>query len=405
MSRDTLSTLHGCPFIVLRTSSPWLTILIIAGWLWLAGCRWPGAAPPDPPAGALPPPPALPGSPAPVVQPAGMTQPAAPPASRDPYAPLKDPMTVVALVGDQPILSGDLLPTVDQMLQPYAGRIPEEQLQEQRLQLIKQLLERRIQFKLLYLDFLRTLPADRRETALADIRKRAEEQFEKEELPRLLERTDTENAAKLDAVLRRYGSSLEATKRDYVEQLIARSMVGRKVDRNPEITRQELLQYYQEHLDRYTHRARARWEQLTVRFDRFATREEAWRAIAEMGNQVLRGAPLEAVARKHSQGVNASLGGYHDWTTQGSLRSEVLDQAIFSLPIGQLSPILEDETGFHIVRVLEREEAGTTPFEKAQEEIRQQLRQEKIQRQIDQLLHSLRQEIPVWTYWDLGADG
>ena len=42
---------------------------------------------------------------------------------------------------------------------------------------------------------------------------------------------------------------------------------------------------------------------------------------------------------------------------QGRLVCEALDQALFTLPVGKLSPIIEGPTGFHIVRVTEREEA------------------------------------------------
>ena len=58
------------------------------------------------------------------------------------------------------------------------------------------------------------------------------------------------------------------------------------------------------------------------------------------------------------KGPTSHEGGRYDWTTKGSLVSDVIDQAIFSLPVGKLSRILEDEKGFHIVRVIEREDCG-----------------------------------------------
>ena len=67
------------------------------------------------------------------------------------------------------------------------------------------------------------------------------------------------------------------------------------------------------------------------------------------------GAPFPEIARSGSDGVTASDGGARDWTTQGSLVSKKLDEALFGLPVGELSPILEDEYGLHIVRVTERE--------------------------------------------------
>ena len=64
----------------------------------------------------------------------------------------------------------------------------------------------------------------------------------------------------------------------------------------------------------------------------------------------------------HSQDISATDGGVHSWTNKDSLVSEVLDEAIFTLPVGQLSQILEDKRGFHIVRVVERERSDGDSF-------------------------------------------
>ena len=65
-----------------------------------------------------------------------------------------------------------------------------------------------------------------------------------------------------------------------------------------------------------------------VRPTEFPSERDALKALADMGNAVLRGAPLDVVARRRSQGPRAEQGGKYDWTTQGSLASEVLDEAV-----------------------------------------------------------------------------
>ena len=67
-----------------------------------------------------------------------------------------------------------------------------------------------------------------------------------------------------------------------------------------------------------------------------------------MGNQVFAGAPFAEVAKAGSDGVTAAAGGQRDWTNKGSLACQELDRALFGLPVGQLSPIIEGPTGFHI---------------------------------------------------------
>ena len=119
-----------------------------------------------------------------------------------------------------------------------------------------------------------------------------------------------------------------------------------------------------------------------------------------MGNMVLRGKPWPTVASEESETFNAGRGGAHDWTEPGSLRSNVLESAIFSLSPNQLSRILEDETGFHIVRVVERTEEGVVPFAEAQVEIREKLKLQKQNERVKQWLKELKGKTYVWNFFE-----
>ena len=99
-----------------------------------------------------------------------------------------------------------------------------------------------------------------------------------------------------------------------------------------------------------------------VRIDKYRSKTDAYAAIACMGNQVLAGKPLAQVAKAQSDGPTADQGGLRDWTGKGSLVAQQLDLALFGLPVGQLSPILESESGYHIIRVVERRECRASRF-------------------------------------------
>ena len=137
-----------------------------------------------------------------------------------------------------------------------------------------------------------------------------------------------------------------------------------------------------------------------VKFFNFNSKGEAYRTIARWGNEILAGKPFAEVAKAHSQDFSAEGGGQKDWTTQGSLRSVQLDEALFRLPPGMLSPILEDEDGFHIVRVLEREDAKRTPFTDVQDQIKGQLYDGNKDKHKLQYIDKLRERVPVWTIFD-----
>ncbi len=334
------------------------------------------------------------------------SSPSVPEAEQAPLTIFK-PSQIIAWVGDQPIQVGDVMPLVEQIIAPHLAemepQVVEQQkaaIEQQKDKLMKQALDSVIQTKLLYLDFLRTIPADKKKEVLPKIMSRAEEQFVEKQLPEAMQKAKVETRAELEAKLREFGSSIQRQKQAFVERAFGQSVLSQKVNYEPEITHQAMLDYYYAHLAEYEISARARWEKLSVRFDRFANKQQAWAALGEMGNEVLRGAALGAVAQRRSQTIDAPEGGYHDWTSQGSLASDVLDQAIFSLPLGRLSERIEDAEGFHIVRVIERTEPTRTPFEQAQVDIKEILRKEHVKEQVNAYVAKLKQEIPVWNSFD-----
>src|SRR4029079_9432804 len=120
-----------------------------------------------------------------------------------------------------------------------------------------------------------------------------------------------------------------------------------------------------------------------------------------MGNEVLLGGtPLPAVARKYSHEPHAQDGGYYDWVTPGSLASKPIDKAVFSLDVDKLSAIIEDESGFHIIHVLERKDAGQISFQEAQPKIRETIAHQRKAQQHRKDLAEVKRKTKIWTIYD-----
>ena len=65
-----------------------------------------------------------------------------------------------------------------------------------------------------------------------------------------------------------------------------------------------------------------------------------------------------------------------------------------------MSQILEDNDGYHIVRVIERHDAGMMPFRDAQVEIKKKLKEERSKKTTDEYLEKLRNKTQIWTIFD-----
>ena len=302
----------------------------------------------------------------------------------------------LATVGSEWILAGEVLGSVNELIEQNKDRIPKSQLEEQRLMLVRQKLKQKIETKLIYQDARRTIPKENFPT----IEEKLGEYFEKEELPGLMERSGASSRQELEQKLQGFGTSMERERRTFMERALAQQWVQEQIKSTEEINHEQMLAYYQEHLAEYEYPAQARWEQIMVRFSDYPSKADAYAAIAGMGNQVLAGQAFAEVAKAGSVGSTAAQGGQREWTSKGSLVSQALDQALFGLPIGRLSPILEDDQGFHIIRILERKEAGRTPFLEAQVGIREKIREQRRRAKVEECLVRLKEEIPVWTVFD-----
>jgi parvulin-like peptidyl-prolyl isomerase len=316
---------------------------------------------------------------------------------------------IIARIGTETILASDILPLAEEALNQQLGKMTKEQreaiapeeFEKTRWLYVQKILEQLIETKMKYADAVSNIPKER----LPDIKTSVNESFEKTRLKSLLEKYGAANRSELESKMAAAGQSLDRQRQLYFEAAMAASWENQHVNRHKEIPVSQVLGYYQQHIADFEFPARARWEQLMANFDHFSSRPEAYRALCDMGNEVLRGADFATVAKARSHGPTAIKGGQYDWTSRGGLVSKEIDAAIFSLPPGRMSQIIEDDKGFHIVRVIERTDAGRKPFLEAQVEIRDKLREESINAQKDEFLAKIKARLPVWTVFGDANEG
>lgn len=305
---------------------------------------------------------------------------------------------LVAQVGDQPIFYGEILGDLNQIVDREMPDASETLKDARRRELFEMMLPKLVEQKMVYVDFERNLPdLDKR---LPEIMDRLEKSFYESEIPKLMKRTGVEDPRQLEARMIEAGTSMRNIKRAWKENQIVGFYLSEKFKEEREVTHEDMVEYYRSHLDKYSFPARVRWEELMVRLDAFPTPEEARRAIESMGNEVVFGAPFDAVARRSSQGSTAAAGGRYDWTNQGSIKDADLDRQLFTIPLGYLSDVVVGPDGFRIVRVLEREPGGHKAFRDVQREIKEAIQKERRQAQINEYLDKLKRDVPVWTIMD-----
>ena len=147
-----------------------------------------------------------------------------------------------------------------------------------------------------------------------------------------------------------------------------------------EFSDDEISAYYDSHPEAFVRREEARARHILFRLTENASaeREERVRGLAQGVLDDLRGgADFVAAAAEHSEDEGtAEAGGDLGFFPLGRMMPP-LEDAAFSLPIGELSDPVRTELGFHILRVEERMEAGIKPLEEARQAVIDALQEEK----------------------------
>ena len=317
---------------------------------------------------------------------------------------------MVARVGTQVILLGDILPKLRRAALRMINEGLKKMSEEERARITKHeiemdinaiseryypdVLQEQILFALVYGDY--EFSHDKASRSMFDAK--MGEEFDRTEIPDMMKEFNVENLVALKGFLKdQLGSSLEKEKRLWIREQIVKQWISMSVQRaTGECTHDEMTDFYEKNLGMFTTKTQARWQEMVVLLSKHTTEQEAWDKIRWMGNYAAKGIPFEEIAKEDSDGFTASDGGVWDWTTKGNLASAELEQAIFTQPIGQLSPaIIRSDKGLHIIRVLERQEEKVVPFVEAQSIIREKIKMQRAQRYQDEYLAELRHRFPT----------
>lgn len=304
----------------------------------------------------------------------------------------------IAQVGSQVVLAGDIMDSVDRILEENKDKIPPEAYPIQREMIARAFLAQAVESKLIYCDILRTIPPEGLQKNIEMIDKL----FEGQELPQRMKKADVTLREDYEKLLESQGTSILKQKYLFREIVLCQQWLQQSIMVNEDVSPAEVMDYYREHPQEFETPPKARWEELVVRKSRFHSREDARREIVRMGSLVAVQEQLFAeVARQFSHKATSMDGGKHDWIQPGELASKPLEKAVFSQPVGQLSEdIIEDDDCFYIIRVLERQELIRKPFVDAQVEIKQKIVQQKKEKGRQEYLDRLRKEIPILTIFD-----
>jgi peptidyl-prolyl cis-trans isomerase C len=294
-------------------------------------------------------------------------------------------------------VNGDYL-TVDDILRAAADRLkelpadmPEQAFRTSAAQIIQQTIDQQVLQTLVYAEAGRRLSDE-------------QNKYIDRELERKL-REMVANAGgsrtRLEEDLAVQGTDLKTVAKDARRDMSVSLFLNQRFQPAITVTRGMLWDYYQQHISEYSTPRQVQMQIIAAPFADFisatapsdadvSAARSAARALVEQARAAVAGGEdFGAVARGLSRGVKASGGGLWPMMPAGSFRERPVERAAFTMNEGQVSDVIETDTGCYLVKVRKVEAGTVVSFEDAQQRIDQALRREKAARLEQEYLDKL----------------
>ncbi len=192
----------------------------------------------------------------------------------------------------------------------------------------------------------------------------------------------------LGQALQAQGMTMERYREQLSAQILRYKLMGHEVQSKVDITRQEIRTYYQEHLDDFRQSAHSRISRISfpIGADSVQAQQNAEIALRKLTE----GKSVDTILEEMSGRSQVEGGDMGDFKP-GEL-SPAFEQAISKLQSGNHSEIIDLGGSLHILKVENKTTGGVADLASVEEDIRQQLRQKKLDQKLEQWRTKLKGE-------------
>jgi peptidyl-prolyl cis-trans isomerase C len=200
----------------------------------------------------------------------------------------------------------------------------------------------------------------------------------------------TEEAFK--QALAQQNMSPEQLRADARSEMLVTKMLQAEIESKVVVTPAQVQDYYQNNPDRFKQPERVRASHILLRLPEQAdaAAKAAVRAKAQdVLTQVRAGKDFAALAKQYSEDPgSAPNGGDLNLFPRGQMVAP-FDQAVFALPVGNVSDLVETQFGFHIIKLVEKQPERAVPLDEVRTQVQQFLENQARQEQTQSLIKAL----------------
>ena len=199
----------------------------------------------------------------------------------------------------------------------------------------------------------------------------------------------------LEKLLAAQDMTMADLKKRLVEEFSPQQVIHVEISERIAVSDKDERAYYEAHAADFAIPAEATVREILLKAsgpERAAKRAEAEAVRARL---IEPGADFATIAAEVSDAGTKKVGGLLGTVKKGDLAT-ALDEVAFTLPVGEISQIIEADYGFHILKVDARTEATSKPFDTVKAEIEKKIQDERFSVEYKQYMVKAWSEATIW---------
>lgn len=199
----------------------------------------------------------------------------------------------------------------------------------------------------------------------------------------------------LEKLLAQQNMTMADLKRRLLEDAAPQQVIRSEIVERIAVSEKDEREYYDAHPEQFDIPAEATVREIVIKAT--AEQRDAKRAEAEAvrSRAAAPGADFAAIAAEVSDAGTKKEGGLLGTVKKGDLAA-ALDHAAFSVPVGEISPVIEADYGFHILKVDSRIEQGLKPFDSVKADVETKIRNERFAAEYRSYMKKAWTEATIW---------
>jgi hypothetical protein len=306
---------------------------------------------------------------------------------------------ILAQVGGTPILYEDVK-------NASPGELMKARTEAERKQILRREVEKLIDREVVLQDLYERLK--KKPQVLQKLKDAAAKEFEK--YTRLMKagaKPPLKSDDELRAVFAAQGLSLDSYRLQSERSFMAREYMHNRIYGDIEkISHEQIVEYYDQHANEFVAEDRVEWQDIFIDASKYASRGEGRQIAEQVAARAKAGEDFTKLYAKYDNGLSSfnknSANALGSGQKRGEIQPPQAETIVFQLQEGQVGPVIEMGTGFHVVRVAKREYAGRMPMnEKVQTEIRRKLQNDTAERAMKHFVNELKRKAIIQIAGDL----